>query len=229
MSSACIESLIKELEANRNAADAEAMRAYMRNQFQFYGIKAPKRKAICKAFQKQHGLPPVENVNEIVLDLWRRPERECQYSAMWLLERMRKKLPAETIDLIETLILTKSWWDTVDFLSSHDTAFFFEKFPQTKASHLPAWRKSENFWLRRAALLFQLRAKGATDKELLFDIVRENTGSDEFFINKAIGWALRTYSQVDAPAVIEFVQSTPLHPLSEREALKWLKSKGKYI
>ena len=128
--------------------------------------------------------------------------------------------------MIETLIITKSWWDTVDFLSSHDAAYFFKTYRETRDSHLNPWRKSENIWLRRSAILFQLLYRQDTDAELLFTIIRENLGSNEFFINKAIGWALRTYSRVDAKAVIHFVQSTPLHALSKREALKWLRAKG---
>jgi 3-methyladenine DNA glycosylase AlkD len=88
---------------------------------------------------------------------------------------------------------------------------------------LAQWRSSEDFWLRRTCILFQLKYKKETDFELLKAIIRENLGSKEFFINKAIGWSLRQYSRIDPNAVRAFVNETPLAPLSAKEALKWLK------
>jgi 3-methyladenine DNA glycosylase AlkD len=214
--------LITLFQQHANSSDAAAMAQYMRNQFAFFGIKAPQRKELLKQFWREQGPPPLAQANEIVRDLWARPERECQYSTLFLLEKMRKKLPESTIDLIEELIVTKSWWDTIDFLSSHEAGYYFRQFPATRSTHLARWRQSEDFWLRRSAILFQLKYKKGTDTELLFAILKENLGSDEFFINKAIGWALREYSKVNETAVTHFVQNTPLHPLSEREALKWL-------
>ena len=146
---------------------------------------------------------------------------------MFLLEKMREKLPESTIDLIEELIVTKSWWDTIDYLASHEAGYYFRRFPTTRETHLVRWRQSGNFWLRRSAILFQLKYKKETDTALLFTIIQENLGSDEFFVNKAIGWALREYSKVDKTAVTHFVQNTPLHPLSQREALKWLNARKK--
>ena len=219
--------LLLMFQENTVSDDAAAMKKYLRDQFPFFGIKAPKRKELLKQFWKMQGPPSVDTTPGIVRELWACPERECHYSAMFLLEKMRKKLPAATIDLIEELIVTKSWWDTVDFLSSHDTGYYFKQFPQLKETHLARWRQSENIWLRRSAILYQLKYKTETDTELLFAIIRENLGSKEFFINKAIGWALREYSKVDETAVITFVQNTDLHSLSEREALKWLNSRKK--
>ena len=98
--------------------------------------------------------------------------------------------------------------------------------PKVRKKYLAKWRRSDNFWLRRATILFQLGYKQDTDFALLCDIIRENLNSKEFFINKAIGWALRQYTRVDPQGVRNFVATTPLHPLSAREALKWLE-KGK--
>jgi 3-methyladenine DNA glycosylase AlkD len=95
-----------------------------------------------------------------------------------------------------------------------------------RKKYLTKWRKSEKFWLRRSAILFQLGYKQDTDFDLLRDIIRENLGSQEFFINKAIGWALRQYTRVDPQGVRKFVANTPLNPLSAREALKWLERRG---
>jgi 3-methyladenine DNA glycosylase AlkD len=102
----------------------------------------------------------------------------------------------------------------------------FKRYPGVKARTLPRWRRSKDFWLRRAAILFQLNYKADTDFGLLCDIIRENLGSKEFFINKAIGWALRQYTRIDPGGVRQFVALTPLNPLSAREALKWLDRKA---
>jgi 3-methyladenine DNA glycosylase AlkD len=96
----------------------------------------------------------------------------------------------------------------------------FRRFPDAKQRYLAKWRASKNIWLRRTAILFQLDYKKETDFDLLSEIIRENLGSDEFFINKAIGWALRQYAHTDAKAVRKFVKATELHPLSRREAMR---------
>jgi 3-methyladenine DNA glycosylase AlkD len=131
-------------------------------------------------------------------------------------------LPSEFIDTIETLLTTNSWWDTVDTLAGHAVGTHFRRFPEIKELTLSKWRSSENIWLRRTCLLFQLNYKEETDFDLLGGIILEHLGQKDFFINTAIGWALRTYSRVEADRVRAFVIATPLHPLSAREALKWL-------
>ena len=215
-------------EQNADPTKAEPMQKYMRDKFQYLGIKAPERKALMKEFFHENGLPPLEEVEMISKDLWALPQREYQYSAMTILERLKKKLTAEFITLLEYLIVTKSWWDTVDGLASHEVGTLFANYPATKDEYIAKWRTSDNMWLRRTTLLFQLKYKGKTDADLLFALINENLDSDEFFIQKAIGWALREYSKVADTAVIDYVQTTNLAPLSEREALKWLKNQGKF-
>jgi len=123
-------------------------------------------------------------------------------------------------------LVTKSWWDTVDALATGAVGVHFERYPRARRKYLSKWRKSRNLWLRRAALLFQLNYGEDTDFALLRAIIRENLGSQEFFINKAIGWALRQHTRVDPEGVRRFVAETRLHPLSAREAMKWLDKKG---
>ena len=139
-----------------------------------------------------------------------------------LLGRSEKELPAKFIKTMEYMIVTKSWWDTVDSISGGTLGIHFKRFPDVKEKYLAKWRASDNFWLRRATILFQLKYKKETDFTLLSDIICENLDSKEFFINKAIGWALRQYAYTDPKAVKKFVKSTPLHPLSRREAMKHL-------
>ena len=142
--------------------------------------------------------------------------------AVGLLGRANEQIPAKFIKTIEYLLITKSWWDTVDSLAGGTVGVHFRRFPDFREKYLAKWRASENFWLRRTTILFQLNYKKETDFDLLCEIIGENLNSKEFFINKAIGWSLRQYARVDPQAVTKFVKSTPLHPLSRREAMKHL-------
>lgn len=214
---------LKELfENHANPSQAAPMKKYMRDQFEYLGIKTPQSAALQKEFYAEQGLPEVTELDSILRELWSLPQREFQYVGLGLLDKLEKKLPAKFIKTIEYLIMTKSWWDTVDAIASHTVGSHFRRFPEVREKYLPKWRASKNIWLRRTAILFQLNYKKETDFELLCDIIRENLDSKEFFINKAIGWALRQYARVDPKAVKKFVKSTPLHPLSRREAMKHL-------
>jgi 3-methyladenine DNA glycosylase AlkD len=204
---------------------AAPMKRYMRDQFEYLGLKSQQVGALRKEHLEKHGLPQISDLNVIVRELWALPEREFQYVAIGLLARLEKQLPPEFIETLEYLLVTRSWWDTVDTISTGVLGVHFKRFPDVRETYLSKWRKSDNFWLRRATILFQLNYKSETDFALLCEIIRENLGSKEFFINKAIGWALRQYTRVDPGAVREFVAATPLHPLSAREALKWLEKK----
>ncbi len=214
--------LKKLFEENADLVKAAPMKKYMREQFEYLGIKTPQNAALQKEFYSEYGLPELAQLDMILQDLWALPQREFQYVAVGLLGKFEKQLPAEFIDTIECLIVTKSWWDTVDTIAGHTVGIHFKRYPAVKKKYLAHWRKSANFWLRRTAILFQLNYKQQTDFDLLCDIIRENLDSKEFFINKAIGWSLRQYARVDPKAVKKFVNSTPLHPLSRREAMKHL-------
>lgn len=208
-------------EQHTNPRNAAPMKKYMRHQFEFLGIKAPQAASLLREFVKSNELPPFEKLDLISRELWKLPEREFQYIAINLIEKYEKKLEPEFIETLEYLITTKSWWDTVDVLAGHPVGAMFKKYPKAKEKFLKKWRKSENIWLRRTTLLFQLGYKKETDFDLLCEIIKENLGSDEFFINKAIGWALRQYAHTNPAPVKKFVNATKeLHPLSKREALK---------
>ena len=208
-------------EQNANPEQAGPMKKYMRDQFEYLGIKTPQSTALIKEFIKQNGLPPLDKLDIISRDLWSLPQREFQYMATSFLGRLENNLKPEFITTIEYLLVTKSWWDTVDALASHAVGAQFKRFPDVREKYLKKWRTSDNFWLRRTTLLFQLGYKKETDFDLLCEIIQENLGSDEFFINKAIGWALRQYAHTDPAPVKKFVNTTKgLHPLSRREALK---------
>lgn len=211
-------------EKSANPNQAPAMKKYMRDQFEYLGIKTPQSKALQKEFYAEHGLPEITELDAIIRDLWKLPQREFKYAAMSLVDKFNKKLPPDFIKTIEHLIVTESWWDTVDGLASHQVGAMFKMYPKVRTRYLGEWRKSKNIWLRRTILLFQLGYKAETDFDLLCDLIRENLGSDEFFINKAIGWSLRQYAHTNPAPVKKFVKATKeLHPLSRREAMKHLK------
>lgn len=204
--------------AQGNPTEAAAMAAYMKNNFVFLGIKAPARRALGKSFLLQHGLP--ERTEDTVRAIWQLPERELHYFAMELCGKLVKKAPPERLALYEELILANSWWDSVDYISPHLCGIHLQQYPALRNTTIKKWARSNNIWLMRTTLLFQMTYKKHTDKELLFSLCREMAQSDEFFIKKAIGWALRQYARTEPESVKKFVKNTPLSALSQREALK---------
>ncbi len=211
--------LIKSFEQNAEAVNAEGMKAYMLNQFDFYGLKAPVWRKLSKEYFKKL-LPPFKEVEETVKECWQHPNREMQYVAVELLACYKKEWKKNTIQLIEYLITHKSWRDSVDHTATDLTGPYFKLFPEQIEKITDRWNRSSNIWLQRSSIMFQKAYKKETDKELLSKHIIHLAASKEFFIQKAIGWALREYSKTDAKWVKAFVKKASLSPLSEREALK---------
>jgi 3-methyladenine DNA glycosylase AlkD len=208
----------------KNNENAIFMKAYMRDQFEFYGIQSgPRRDALKALFSKQH-VPNLDELADIVDELWSLPQREYQLVAVDLLIKQKRALPESFLQHVERWITTKSWWDTVDMLATHIVASLFQRFPDESTNMIGQWRKSDNIWLRRTAVLYQLKFKQNTDQDLLFTIIGENQANKEFFIQKAIGWSLREYSKTNSSAVIHFIDAQHIEGLAKREGLKWLKS-----
>ncbi|HAC0645338.1 TPA_asm: DNA alkylation repair protein [Listeria monocytogenes] len=204
--------------ANCSLTDAPPMEAYMKNQFTFLGIRAGERKKLVAAYLKENGEP--QDVLGFTIALFAEEEREFQYVAIDLLTRYGKKQPSEAIKVYEQLIVTKSWWDTVDGLAGTVVSNHFKLYLELIPTYNEAWINGDNIWLARTAILFQLKYKEKTNVDLLFSNCEKWLDSKEFFIQKAIGWALRQYAKVDSEAVRQFVNSHSLAPLSRREALK---------
>jgi 3-methyladenine DNA glycosylase AlkD len=212
--------LVASFTRNGDREAARGMASYMKNQFPFLGIKTPLRKELFNAFLKENGLPVQGELHSVVSALWELPEREYQYVAISLFDKFKKKYREEDILMVEKIITKKSWWDTVDGVASWIAGDYFRKFPDKIRSVTRRWMDSENMWLQRSALLFQLHYKQQTDEGLLFGYIKELTSSPEFFIRKAIGWVLREYSKTAPARVQQFVDETSLSALSRKEALK---------
>ncbi len=219
--------LYKDLQKNSNPGLALRMKKYMLDQFEFFGIQSPLRKEIVRNFISEYGFPEENEIEKIINDLWNKDERECQYIAMFILNRFAKKAPKERIDLYEDLILRKSWWDTVDGIAPSMVGVHFKNYPELLKPYIEKWMDSGNIWLQRSCLLFQLKYKMELDTELLNSYILRLNQSKEFFIRKAIGWMLREYSKVNPDWVKEYIEKTPMSPLSSREGLKWVNRKTK--
>ncbi len=215
------EELILSFYENKDLERAAKMAAYMKDQFSFLGIPRPKRNELQKSFIRQARKEKLLDW-EFVFRLWDLPEREFQYLALDYLIALTSSLSKADMDRLTDLIVKKSWWDTVDSLAANPIGTLCVKEPELVQSHILNWTDSDNIWLVRTAILFQLKHKEKTDKKLLASIIIGNSSSREFFINKAIGWALREYSKTDKEWVKEFIDSNPLHSLSVREARKYL-------
>lgn len=215
--------LIREaMSSNANFTKAKGMQKYMKDISSFYGISSPLRRQLLKELIVIHGKPDATEVRELAELLWEEEEREMQYVAMDLLGSIKKHLEPTDLQLIEKLITTKSWWDTVDLLASHLAGTWLLKFPDKKQNILKIWFESENMWLQRTVLIHQLLYKTSTNESILFLYIEKLKDSKEFFIRKAIGWALRQYARTAPQSVKLFVETTRLSSLSVREATKHL-------
>jgi 3-methyladenine DNA glycosylase AlkD len=206
---------------NANGETAIPMERYMRNLFPFFGIKNEKRKSILKEIWIKNALEIKQNYKKIALELFNKPEREFHYCALEIVIKESKNgYDFEDILWIEKLIITKSWWDSVDTVGKHILGKYFLCFPEQINPVISTYSKSDNLWLNRSAIIFQLGYKEKTDSELLFRECIKHSNSKEFFIQKAIGWALREFAKTNPELVKSFVLKTNLKPLSRREALK---------
>jgi 3-methyladenine DNA glycosylase AlkD len=212
------------VETYGSAADpvrAASMRAYMRDQFPFLGLPTPERRALSRQVLAGVPAPDEDGLRTVALACWELPEREYQYFACDLLARHAARCTPGFLPTVEALVTTRSWWDTVDRLAADVTGEIVLRYPAA-VSTMDTWLGSDNLWLARTALLHQLRYKGRTDTDRLFRYCLARAGHRDFFIRKAIGWALRQYAWTDPEPVREFVAAHRgvLSPLSVREALK---------
>lgn len=215
-----------ELAARADPERAVPMARYMRDQFPFLGVMSAGQKDAWQA--ATDGLPrrlPEPVVVDAALALWDRPEREHQHLGSTLVNRHAESGEPTPgfLSTLEALITTKPWWDTVDALATHGVGAVVRRHPGLR-SEMDRWLAGDDLWLARSALLHMNRWKGEADQAWLFDACLARAGDRDFFVRKAIGWALRERSKVDAEAVVAFVAAheRELSGLSRREALVWL-------
>jgi 3-methyladenine DNA glycosylase AlkD len=205
------------------AADAERaapMRSYMRDQFEFLGITSVPRRQLTR--QILAGVRQMLEADLVALAraCWALDEREYQYLACDVLIRYVRSLTPAFLPVAAELVTAKSWWDTVDALAANVVGPVVMAYPAT-VSTMDTWAAEEDLWLVRTAILHQLRYRERTDAARLFGYCEAQAGHPDFFIRKAIGWALREYAKTDPAAVRRFVDAHPdLSPLTRREALK---------
>ena len=213
--------LYEEMTQHKNEEQAQKMSKYMLNKFEYIGIKTPERRKIFKNFFKEY--KNEEKIDwEFVNKCWENKHREFQYIAADYLKNMKDKLTIDDIPKFKRLILKKSWWDTIDNLDMTIGTLALKDSNVNKI--LLEWSLDENIWLRRIAINHQLLRKEKTNAELLEKILKNNLGQTEFFINKAIGWALRDYSKTNPEWVKNFIEKNRenMAKLSIREASKYL-------
>jgi 3-methyladenine DNA glycosylase AlkD len=219
--------MIKDLEkiflAAAHPEHALKQSAYMRNLFPFLGLTKPQRELLEKTIFKKTKVENLDALQKILLKLWEKDHREFQYTALCLAQKHRKMLTPKILPTLETMIRNKSWWDTVDTIAPNLVGHLVKLHPElTKL--MDQWIEDPYLWIRRAALLHQLRWKAETDEEKLFSYCKKTLHERDFFIRKAIGWVLREYSKTNPKAVKKFISlhQTQLSTLSIREGSKYL-------
>lgn len=203
---------------------AVQMKAYLRGQFEFFGIGTPARRELLKSIAHRH--LPAEQVLELAGALWALPQREFQYCAVDLLQWHRKGLTLKDLPLLKRLLESKSWWETVDGLSAvigKVVRQARENDPSSQAV-MDLWLTDRNFWVQRCAMIHQLGWRLDTDEERLFRYALHLSAEPEFFIRKAIGWALRDYARWQPEAVRNF-----LYPNKDRFSALTFREAAKHI
>jgi 3-methyladenine DNA glycosylase AlkD len=215
-----LNSLHKKFKAASDAEKSEWMKGYMLHQFDFYGVQAVLRKEIGKTHHLQNQIKSSAELELIVKECFSLPQREFQYFAIQLFALHKKLWTVSSIKIMEYCLLQKSWWDSVDGIASDWLGPYFKMFPEQIVPITSKWNRSKNMWLQRSSIMFQKAFKKNTDTPLLSKYILHCASSKEFFIQKAIGWALREYGKTNPAWVKKFVKENQLAPLSVREALK---------
>lgn len=212
------------MKSESNPCNALKMARYMKNYFEFYGVRASERNEIlrnvkfkCKSFD-------IDRLISFAKASWNHNYREMHYIAIDLLKWKMKYLTSVHLHELEHLLTHNSWWDSVDIIASNLVGTVLSKNKKEQYEWSEKWINSDDMWLRRTALLHQLKYRNQVDAELLFSLVESQIGSNQFFINKACGWALRQYSKYNPVAVSQFISTHPnLSNLTIKEASKYIR------
>lgn len=217
-----------EFKSMGDAKKAKEMQAYMKSAMPYHGVQTPIRKVICKKIFSTVDFKNAKSWQGEVMSIWRQAKfREERYAALMLAGDKRAMFfqTPDTLSMYEEMIVTGAWWDYVDEIASHRVGGLLATYPKQMKPKMRRWSKSENMWIRRTSILCQLGFHEKTDLALLYSCIEPSIESKEFFLRKAIGWALRQYAWTDPKEVKRYVQANidRLSPLSTREALKNIK------
>jgi 3-methyladenine DNA glycosylase AlkD len=225
---ALVDAVRRELAAAADPTKAPGMQAYMKSTMPYHGVQAPAQRRIFRAVFADHPVASFAAWRATVLALWREAgHREERYAAVALASDRRyraHRTSMAALPLYRELVVTGAWWDLVDSVATHPLAELLAERRAPMTRELRGWSRAPDRWLRRAAIICQVNAKAGTDLELLYACIEPNLAERDFFIRKAIGWALRAYSWTDPDEVAGYVHANRqrLSPLSRREALKHL-------
>lgn len=216
--------IFSQFKANADLPRGLEMSAYMRHQFTYLGIGSVKRREISAQFFR--GIDKKSPFDwDFVFECFRRDEREFVYLACDYMFRYKDKIDECDFEKIEKIALIKPWWDSIDSIVPV-VGFLCKKYPVLLDRFIIPWSSGSEKWLIRISIIFQLKYKKDTNLDILSKVILQNNGTKEFFINKAIGWALREYSKTDSEWVTDFVNRNQLSNLSKREALKVIQRKS---
>jgi len=210
------------LAARANPEKAAGMQAYMKTDMPFYGVQKPGRVEIFRHLKR--AFPPTDRdeYEALATALWELPHREEKYLALAVAASFGDFIVPDSVALYERFIVEGAWWDFVDETATHLIRELVLEFPAESWPAVDTWIGHENLWKRRSAILCQVGAKEHTDTDRLFRYCESRAHETEFFIRKAIGWALRDYARTDPEEVARFVERRreELSDLSFREATK---------
>ncbi|MFK8038582.1 MAG: DNA alkylation repair protein [Crocinitomicaceae bacterium] len=221
-----IKTVIKDLKTASDIEKAKSMQNYMQGRFSYYGVMTTERRAISKTFIKESQTLKKSDIKALVIELYAYPQRELHHIALEIaLPYFKKQVEIGDLNFFEKLAMQNQWWDTIDVIAPKLMANYFLKFPDERDMAIDKWLVSNDKWLIRCAILFQLKYKTNTDLNLLFETILRIPPTEEFFINKAIGWILRENTRLYPNAIIDFVRDNGhiLSALSKKEALRLLK------
>ena len=225
MTSELVTEIRQALADNANPEKATGMRAYMKSAVPFRGVQTPIRRKLVRAALRAYPLQSREEWLAAVLDLWRNAAyREERYAAQDVTgaPEFSTYRDLETLPLYAEMVVSGAWWDLVDDVATHKLRELVDNHPGEMAAEMRAWSTDSDLWKRRSSIICQVKRKEATDLALLFDCIEPNLADPDFFIRKAIGWALRDLAWTDLPTIEEYVarNADRLSTLSKREALK---------
>ena len=209
------------LQSRANRDNAVHMSAYMKNRFSFFGIKTPERRKLTREWWTKFPIASESELLNLANELWNLEQREFHYVGSDTLKKYKSMLTPSALNTLKRLIIDNSWWDTVDTLAAHPIGQIIFNYPES-GQIMDIWIEEDNMWVRRAAILHQLQFKIKINENRLFYYCEKCMDEKEFFVRKAIGWALRQYSYTNMKSVLDFVHTHEdrLSPLSKREAMK---------